>query len=93
MSVHNKFQPIRSSLLAGYMKHIYECLVLLYRKVSILLFESGSVDPHIFWIRIWFKESNIADPNYLFTGFWRSMKNEAICSTGKQKPWLIQKLF
>ena len=31
MSVHNKFQPNRSSRLAGYTQHIYECLVLLYR--------------------------------------------------------------
>ena len=33
MSVHKKFQPNRSSRLAGYTQHIYiyECLVLLYR--------------------------------------------------------------
>ena len=31
MSVHKKFQPNRSSRLAGYREHIYECLVLLYR--------------------------------------------------------------
>ena len=31
MSVHKKFQPYRSSCLAGYREHIYECLVLLYR--------------------------------------------------------------
>ena len=36
MSVHKKFQPIRSSRLAGYWWHIlYECLVLLYRKIKI----------------------------------------------------------
>ena len=29
MSVHNKIQPNRSSRLAGYREHIYECLVLL----------------------------------------------------------------
>ena len=32
LSVHNKFQPNRSSRLAGYREHIYECLVLLYRR-------------------------------------------------------------
>ena len=31
MIVHKQFQPIRSSRLAGYREHIYECLVLLYR--------------------------------------------------------------
>ena len=31
MSVHKKIQPNRSSRLAGYREHIYECLVLLYR--------------------------------------------------------------
>ena len=31
LSVHNKFQPNRSSRLAGYREHIYEFLVLLYR--------------------------------------------------------------
>ena len=31
LSVHKKFQPNRSSRLAGYREHIYECLVLLYR--------------------------------------------------------------
>ena len=31
MSVHKKFQPIRSSRLAGYREHIYKCLVLSYR--------------------------------------------------------------
>ena len=29
--VHKKFQPNRFSRLAGYMQHIYECVVLLYR--------------------------------------------------------------
>ena len=29
MSVQKKFQPIRSSRLAGYREHIYECLVLI----------------------------------------------------------------
>ena len=33
LSVHKKFQPNRSSRLAGYREHIYECLVLLYRFV------------------------------------------------------------
>ena len=32
MSVHKKFQPNRSSRLAGYREHLYECLVLLYRQ-------------------------------------------------------------
>ena len=31
LSVHKKFQPNRSSRLASYREHIYECLVLLYR--------------------------------------------------------------
>ena len=31
LSVHKKFQPNRSSRLAGYREHINECLVLLYR--------------------------------------------------------------
>ena len=31
ISVHKKFQPIRSSRLAGYKQHISECFVLLYR--------------------------------------------------------------
>ena len=31
LSVHKKFQPNRSSRLAGYREHIYECLVLIYR--------------------------------------------------------------
>ena len=34
MSVHKKIQPNRSSRLAGYREHIYECLVLLYRLVE-----------------------------------------------------------
>ena len=29
LSVHQKFKPIRSSRLAGYKDHVYECLVLL----------------------------------------------------------------
>ena len=33
MSVHKKFQPNRSSRLAGYREHIYDCLVLLYRRL------------------------------------------------------------
>ena len=33
LSVHNKFQPNRSSRLAGYREHIYECLVL-YRLLA-----------------------------------------------------------
>ena len=32
LSVHKKFQLNRSSRLAGYREHIYECLVLLYRR-------------------------------------------------------------
>ena len=32
MSVHKKCQPTRFSQLAGHRKHIYECLVLLYRR-------------------------------------------------------------
>ena len=32
--VHKKVQPNRSSRLAGYREHIYECLVLLYRLVE-----------------------------------------------------------
>jgi len=31
MSVHKKYQPIRSNRLVGQRKHSYECLVLLYR--------------------------------------------------------------
>ena len=31
LSVQKKFQPNRSSRLAGYREHIYECFVLLYR--------------------------------------------------------------
>ena len=31
LSVHKKFQPNRSSRLAGYREHKYDCLVLLYR--------------------------------------------------------------
>jgi len=34
LSVHKTFQPNRSSRLAGYTQHIYECLVLLYRLFS-----------------------------------------------------------
>ena len=30
MSVHKKIQPNRSSRLAGYREHIYECLVLYF---------------------------------------------------------------
>ena len=35
MSVHTKFQPIRSSRFAGNGKHIYECLVLLLRLAKV----------------------------------------------------------
>ena len=31
VGVHKKIQPNRSSRLAGYTQHVYECLVLLYR--------------------------------------------------------------
>ena len=33
LSVHKIFQPNRSSRLAGYREHIYECLVLLFRYI------------------------------------------------------------
>ena len=39
LSVHKKIQPNRSSRLAGYRKHIYECLVLLYRLIDIIFIE------------------------------------------------------
>ena len=35
MSVHTKFQPIRSSRFAGNRKHIYECLFLLLRLAKV----------------------------------------------------------
>ena len=41
LSVRKKFQPIRSSHLAGQREHIYECLVLLYRWKLILGFRSS----------------------------------------------------
>ena len=37
MSVHKKCKPIRSSRLAAYREHIYECLVLLYRYIICIL--------------------------------------------------------
>ena len=45
MSVHKKFQPNRSSRLAGYREHIYDCLVLLYRflrKTFVLFLAPGN---------------------------------------------------
>ena len=49
MSVHKKNQPNRSSRLAGYREHIYECLVLWYKLlVGILMMLTLS-----FEIKIW----------------------------------------
>ena len=38
LSVHKKFQPNRSSRLAGYREHINECLVLLYRLLGLFVY-------------------------------------------------------
>ena len=43
MSVHKKFQPIRFSRLVGYREHIYECLVLLYRRFVYLYGEDKTL--------------------------------------------------
>ena len=41
MSVHKKCQPVRSSCLAGYWEHVYECLVLFHRfRIVLFLFSS-----------------------------------------------------
>ena len=40
MSVHKIFHPVRSSRLAGYKEHIYECRVLSYRCKYQSLFEN-----------------------------------------------------
>ena len=40
MSVNKKIQPSRSSRLAGYRQHIYECIVLLYILRSHVLFNN-----------------------------------------------------
>ena len=37
LSVHKKIQPNRSSRLAGYREHIYECLVLFYRYICVIV--------------------------------------------------------
>ena len=44
LSVHKKFQPNRSSRLAGYREHIYDCLVILYRYfVQFFLLEAQNI--------------------------------------------------
>ena len=88
-SVHKKFQPNRSSRLAGYREHINDCLVLLYRLRSVrylsqVVFQGSFLISFGFLVKY-----------YLGTYIWEAstFENLKICSRKVWEPnnWKIWK--
>ena len=87
MSVHKKFQSIRSSRLASFRDHMYECLVLLYRRYGFSIrTDYGFIILTSIHLRI--SSSHVAalircngyrcESAFLWRGHWKSRKHFSV---------------